>query len=373
MSEQSPREERPPDAPWVPPDHAGPPPRPRPPTGGLPTEPLAGRPDDPSGRERGGAEAPGEEARYRPGWHAPQEGQPPAPGAAARPPREPTRQHPEALEHLEGDAPAGSGRGAVGHGWAERPGSSAQGGGQALGDRGAGHAAAPATQDGRPPTDGVALGALVAAIAGFAALLVGPIIAFVLAAHAADNLRADPARRGRGLVTAARAVAGVALVANLATGWLLFDRLGGDPEAATPGTATTSTSAPTTTTTPPMVLGGVELGVGHCLLTPADESYLEVEVVDCDAPHDMEIYAIAAVGSPDGGPFDQQAVEQAVDELCTSRWGGYVGRDHRSSELDMRQIYPSEESWETGDREILCAIVSADSSPLVGSMRGANR
>lgn len=325
-------------------------------------------------RERRGAEAPGEAARYRLGWHALQEEQPPAPSAAARPPREPApTQHPATRKHLEGDAPAGSRHGAVGYGWAEHPGSSAQGGGQALGDRGTGHAAAPAPQDGGPPTDGVALGALVAAIAGFAALLVGPIIAFVLAAHAADNLRADPARRGRGLVIAARAVAGVALVANPATGWLLFGRLGDDPEAAAPGTATTSTSAPTTTTTPPMVLGGVELGVGHCLLTPADESYLEVEVVDCDAPHDMEIYAIAAVGSPDGEPFDQQAVEQAVDELCTSRWGGYVGRDHRSSELHMRRIYPSEETWEAGDREILCAIRSGDSSPLVGSMRGANR
>ena len=59
---------------------------------------------------------------------------------------------------------------------------------------------------------------------------------------------------------------------------------------------------------------------------------------------------------------------------CVSRNSrSYVGLAYEESELEVFPITPTEGSWESGDREIICALYNLDFSKITGSMQGAAR
>jgi hypothetical protein len=59
--------------------------------------------------------------------------------------------------------------------------------------------------------------------------------------------------------------------------------------------------------------------------------------------------------------------------LCVAEFEAYVGLSYVESELNVFPITPTEGSWATGDREIVCALYNLDLSKLTGSMEGAAR
>ena len=56
---------------------------------------------------------------------------------------------------------------------------------------------------------------------------------------------------------------------------------------------------------------------------------------------------------------------------CIERFAGYVGRDYDSSSLDVITMYPSRESWQQSDREVMCALYDMEANKLTGSMKGS--
>lgn len=122
----------------------------------------------------------------------------------------------------------------------------------------------------------------------------------------------------------------------------------------------------------------VSLSVGQCFDNPQmDGSGLtDVDVVDCDEPHVGEVYA--AVTVRDGG-FPGTAVlqAQAEEECLGTAFESYVGVDYNSSSLYAIPVFPSEASWEAGDRTTYCIAADgsdlATASPLEGSSRDSGR
>ena len=116
-----------------------------------------------------------------------------------------------------------------------------------------------------------------------------------------------------------------------------------------------------------------DLAVGDCFDddAAAGESVSEVATLDCDGPHDNEIYyeySMTEAAFPGREPTTAAAAER-----CIAEFEGFVGLSYLESDLDISPITPTLESWADGDRVVYCALYALDLSKLTGSMRGANR
>ena len=99
--------------------------------------------------------------------------------------------------------------------------------------------------------------------------------------------------------------------------------------------------------------------VGDCLNDDgATGEVTEVAIIDCETAHDSE--AVKSVMMADGAfPGEAAVAAQAVTE-CTSAFTSFVGLDYESSSLDFSYYSPTQESWASSDREILCLVVDPD-------------
>lgn len=116
----------------------------------------------------------------------------------------------------------------------------------------------------------------------------------------------------------------------------------------------------------------LSLEVGTCFDDPEDTSVVsEVPIVDCDEPHDNQVFAVFVLPGTTFPGVDELR-DDAV-EGCSERFASYVGQDYLFSELLLSAFWPSEASWqEVDDREVICFLYATD-GPLVGSQRGSNR
>lgn len=116
-------------------------------------------------------------------------------------------------------------------------------------------------------------------------------------------------------------------------------------------------------------LGAYKLRVGDCFNFPEETFVISLEALPCSDPHDAEAY-LSFDQTGDEWPGDEQ-VSLATEIGCFEAFEEFVGIAWEASELDISALQPTEESWEDGDREVTCAIVSYDGSKLTGSMAGA--
>lgn len=93
---------------------------------------------------------------------------------------------------------------------------------------------------------------------------------------------------------------------------------------------------------------------------------------DCDEPHDAEVYLIDDV-TVDSDEYPGDAFLTAtIEEQCAGRaFEDYTGGTFTDSSLDYFFLYPTEESWDAGDRGFICMAVSVDGSPIDHSVRGS--
>jgi Septum formation len=131
-----------------------------------------------------------------------------------------------------------------------------------------------------------------------------------------------------------------------------------------------------TTTTPagePVAVDRIE--VGTCFNDAGDEGafdYTELSVVDCEAPHDNEVYHLFDAPGGAAYPGDDQ-IGQVTRDGCLSAFEPYVGKPYTESAFAILPIPPSETSWDGGDREVVCAVYDAGRRELTGSVRGSAR
>lgn len=113
--------------------------------------------------------------------------------------------------------------------------------------------------------------------------------------------------------------------------------------------------------------------VGQCVQLPTGDNITDLETTDCSALHDAEVFHLTQV-TEDERPSDSE-LEDMGGDACLAAFEGYVGIPYEESELDYTMLYPSPGSWEQGDREIICFIISGEGTDvqLSGSMKGSNK
>ena len=114
------------------------------------------------------------------------------------------------------------------------------------------------------------------------------------------------------------------------------------------------------------------LAVGTCFDDSDQTQVSSVPEVDCSEPHDNEVFAVFDYTASDTFP-GSSAMNDAAQDLCVAEFEAYVGLSYQESALEVFPITPTEGSWESGDREIICALYNLDFSKLTGSMQGAAR
>ena len=115
-----------------------------------------------------------------------------------------------------------------------------------------------------------------------------------------------------------------------------------------------------------------DLEVGTCFNDPGDTLATELDsvpIVDCDEPHDNEVYA--AFDMTDAEFPGAVAAEEEAFNDCLARFEFFVGISWDASELDFVYLYPTDVSWSQGDREIVCAVYRVDGSRTTGTLENA--
>ncbi len=138
----------------------------------------------------------------------------------------------------------------------------------------------------------------------------------------------------------------------------------------TSATSTTSTSGiPSSSMLPSSVPGrtGVPgappgLAVGDCLpngFVDVETPFVAAETVDCSEDHMGEVVGIVALDAASGFP-GVGLVSQRADQLCIEAFTEELGIEFRSSPLSLAPVFPTEASWDEGDRAVLCVVTFAD-------------
>ena len=113
-----------------------------------------------------------------------------------------------------------------------------------------------------------------------------------------------------------------------------------------------------------------DLEVGQCFDDPDDFGEVaNVDIVDCEEPHDNEVYHLFDI--PDGDYPGASAVDSEAVDGCLAAFDAYVGTEYLDSRLEIRYLYPSSDTWGQGDREVVCSLYDFEDKQLTGSMRGS--
>ena len=116
--------------------------------------------------------------------------------------------------------------------------------------------------------------------------------------------------------------------------------------------------------------GVFTLSVGDCLNDATETGDVStVPVVDCDTPHDSEIYA--SVMMDDAEYPGEEATIAAADEACRAEFERFVGIPATDSIYSYGTLYPTESSWDGGDREILCRVAFARDDGSIEKVSGS--
>ena len=118
-------------------------------------------------------------------------------------------------------------------------------------------------------------------------------------------------------------------------------------------------------------LDAFSVRVGDCF-NDASESSGEVSSVagvSCSGAHDNETYAVFDV-SFNSYPSDE-VMSQHAREACLERFESFVGKDYESSTLEVSTMYPTQQSWNQDDREVICAVYDMNANQLVGSAKSS--
>ena len=141
----------------------------------------------------------------------------------------------------------------------------------------------------------------------------------------------------------------------------------GSPEAADPSSSAT---VPVIDAGP---VAATELVVGDCLGQVAvgvqERTLVEsARVVSCDRSHALEIFAELvldpadfSMDPPDAYPGQQRVVD-AADQGCATALEELADE----GSFGLIAIWPTQESWQLGDRDVMCAAYPSDGTPFEG-------
>ena len=113
-----------------------------------------------------------------------------------------------------------------------------------------------------------------------------------------------------------------------------------------------------------------ELQVGQCFNAPRDE-LVSVMLRPCTSEHQHEVFAVVDHPASRSAryPGDDEILRFA-GERCIPLFERYGGVPYEQANLADFEVVPTRESWEGGERRVICAVSSLDGQPMRGSVRG---
>ena len=100
-----------------------------------------------------------------------------------------------------------------------------------------------------------------------------------------------------------------------------------------------------------------------------DDVGLELSPVACSEPHTFKV--VSALTMPElNGEIDVLAINESSSPLCESASEEYLGVPLSVSSLSVYWVRPSVESWQQGDRSLVCMVFLPGGRDLVGSAKG---
>lgn len=112
--------------------------------------------------------------------------------------------------------------------------------------------------------------------------------------------------------------------------------------------------------------------VGDCLASdPGVQGEVsDVPKVDCGEPHFTEVFHTSTIDETELPAAAE--MESIVQDQCVGEFESFVGLSYDQSALEITWLEPTPESWERGDRELVCMITDP-AGQTTGSLEGANR
>jgi hypothetical protein len=102
-----------------------------------------------------------------------------------------------------------------------------------------------------------------------------------------------------------------------------------------------------------------DFSIGTCF-NDSEAGYPHVE---CDAPHEAEVYAKLVY--PDQAAYPgQEGFESWAEPLCYGRFEPYTGIRYEDSSLDFGYLYPGSQGWAAGDHEVICYLFDPGGNDL---------
>jgi serine/threonine-protein kinase len=215
-------------------------------------------------------------------------------------------------------------------------------------------------------TNGFAIAALIFGIIG------GALLGFIFGFIALSQTKRT-GQNGRGM-----AIAGIVLSALWTVGVLLLIILA--VASSTPSGPVTPTTFPTAsptaepsteppvTSAPSTAISATELQVGDCLNDLTNSTDVSsLPSVDCTQPHQGEVFAVFDL--PPGPYPGADGVDELVSKGCNARLAEYSPGAPSDDAVGLFSVYPLEQNWERGDREVVC-IAKATSGTTTGSIKG---
>ncbi|MCG7607502.1 MULTISPECIES: DUF4190 domain-containing protein [Mycobacterium] len=102
---------------------------------------------------------------------------------------------------------------------------------------------------------------------------------------------------------------------------------------------------------------------GTCFAAEPDGSFYESDVLSCDQPHKVEVFAVFTVP---GDQYPGDAAAEKFVERCNSEYAAYAAED--APNVDIEALRPTAQTWGEGVRTVKCLAVSEE--PLTGSAKG---
>ncbi len=120
--------------------------------------------------------------------------------------------------------------------------------------------------------------------------------------------------------------------------------------------------------------------IGECFDVQGSGAQVDsINGFDCAQEHDAEVYFKANLTLE--GDYDDVAIDAAAQEMCLDQYTDYVGVDYYNSTLDIYYLFPIQDGWDSGDREVICAVYTPDYEGVTdegylrtsGSVKGSNQ
>lgn len=166
----------------------------------------------------------------------------------------------------------------------------------------------------------------------------------------------EPPKKGRSLVGILVVVAVIAVIG--VGGYFLYNSI------FKPGNGGSVGDVDSVQTVP-----ALDMRAGNCIETISSIGMVEeVGLVPCAQPHQAEVFAEYEITDDDFA--GENAYDTQADEFCYSEAislaDQYGYSDELLSSLDLQYFVPSQDTWNAGDRLIVC-LVRGSSGDLTGS------